>query len=70
MNNVLLPANDEILLGAILVMMIASTYMAYCLNRSLRHSRKAFEALIRDFASLDLELTKMNNRLDRLETRA
>jgi len=36
---------DELLLGAVLVMLIASTYMGWCVQRALYHSRHAMIAL-------------------------
>jgi hypothetical protein len=66
--------NDVILLGAVLVMLIASTYMGFTVQRSLHHSKKAFEALIKEIgamrlAALDLdeEVTRLKHRVAELE---
>jgi hypothetical protein len=58
---------DEILIVAVFVMLIASTYMGYCVQRSLYHSRKAFEGFAREVSAFRLALIHLDERVERLE---
>jgi hypothetical protein len=65
---------DELLLCTVLVMLIASTYTGFCVQRSLYHSKKTFEALIQEIgglrlATLDLdqEVAQLKHRVTELE---
>ena len=65
---------DEVLLCAVLVMLIGSIYMGYCVQRSLYHSKKAFEAVVQEIggmrlATLDLdqEVAQLKRRITELE---
>jgi hypothetical protein len=65
---------DEILLSAVLVMLIGSTYMGFAVQRSLYHSRKTFEALTEEITkmaitnfALDDEVTALKYRVAELE---
>jgi len=60
---------DEILIVAVGVMLIGSIYMGFTVQRSLYHTRKAFEALTKELVHVDLELTRLQNRLTALEHR-
>jgi hypothetical protein len=68
---------DELLLAAVLVMLIASTYMGFAMQRSLYHSRKAFEALLieigtmgRATLNLDEEVVRLKERVEALKSDA
>ena len=69
---------DEILLGAVLVMLIASTYMGFAVKRSLYDNQKSFEALTEALTkeigamelaiiNLDEEVTRLSHRVAELE---
>lgn len=60
---------DEILLSAVLVMLIASTFMAWSLHSSLRHSRQAFEALVEQLGTMGMAAIALDRRLETLEYR-
>jgi CHASE1-domain containing sensor protein len=58
---------DEVLIAAVLVMLIASTYMGFAVRQSLYHSRKAFEALIEEVVNLDEQVERLEHRVADLE---
>ena len=60
---------DEILLSAVLVMLIASTFMAWSLQQSLRQSRQAFESLVKEIGAMGLAMLNLDYRLEWLERR-
>jgi hypothetical protein len=60
---------DEILLGAVLVMLIGSTYMGFTVKRSLYHSRKAFEALTKEIGKMGLATLDLEAEVARLKLR-
>jgi hypothetical protein len=64
-----LKMNDEILLGAVLVMLIASTYMGFAVQRSLYHSRKAFEALTKEITQITIANFHLDEEVERLKHR-
>jgi hypothetical protein len=61
--------NNEILLGAVLVMLIASTYMGFAMQRSLYHSKKSFEALIKEIGKMGLATLDLEQEVERLKHR-
>jgi hypothetical protein len=60
---------DEILLIAVLVMSIASTWMAWGVQSSLRRSREALEALVEQLGAMGLASLDHDQRIERLEHR-
>jgi hypothetical protein len=60
---------DEILLGAVLVMLIASTYMGFTVQRSLYHSRKALEALAQEIGKMGLATLVLDEEVEHLKHR-
>jgi hypothetical protein len=60
---------DEILLTAVLVMLIGSIFMGLSVQLSLRRSREAFEALIKEIGAMGLATLKLDQRLETLEYR-
>ena len=50
---------DEVLLCAVLVMLTASIYMGWCVQRSLYHSRKAFEVLIEEISAIKRRVAEL-----------
>ena len=60
---------DEILLTAVLVMLIASTWMAWGMQSSLRRSREAFEALVKQIGTMGLATIALDRKVESLEER-
>lgn len=60
---------DEILILAVLVMLIGSMWMGFMLQRSLHHSREAFEALTREIGGMVRKVERLEERLAELERR-
>ena len=60
---------DEILLSAVLVMLIGSTVMAWSLQQSLRLSRQAFEAVVKQIGTMGLATIALDRRVESLEER-
>jgi hypothetical protein len=60
---------DELLLGAVLVMLIASTYMGWCVQRALYHSRHAMIALRDEYMRMSQLSFELNERVGLLEYR-
>ena len=60
---------DEILLSAVLVMLIASTLMAWSLQSSLRHSRQALEALVKQIGAMGLATIDLDRKVESLGQR-
>jgi isopentenyl diphosphate isomerase/L-lactate dehydrogenase-like FMN-dependent dehydrogenase len=60
---------DEILLIAVLVMLIASTSMAWSMQLSMRRSREALEALVKQIGEVGLANLNHDQRIERLEHR-
>lgn len=59
---------DEILLGAVLVMLIASTCMAWSVQQSLRRSRQAFDFLVKEIGAMqDQKIEMLEHRVKELE---
>jgi hypothetical protein len=61
--------SNQILLGAVLVMLIASTYMGFAVQRSLYHSRKTFEALTKEIGKMGLATLDLDEEVERLKHR-
>jgi type II secretory pathway component PulJ len=60
---------DEILLITVLVMLIASTFMAWSVLQSSLRSRQAFEALVKEIGAMGLATLDLDRRLETLEYR-
>ena len=60
---------SEMLLLCVLVMLIASIYMGFCINRALFHSRMAMRSLRIEYAVMKELCVKFDQRMDALETR-
>ena len=60
---------DEVLLCAVLVMLIASTYMGWCVQRSLYHSKKAFEAVVQEIGGMRLATLDIDQEVAQLKRR-
>jgi hypothetical protein len=60
---------DEILLSAVLVMLIASTWMAWSMQSSLRRARESFEALVRQIGTMGLATIALDRKVESLEER-
>ena len=54
---------DEILLSAVLVMLIGSTFAAWSLQQPLRQSRQAFEFLVKEIGAMGLAMLNLDYRL-------
>lgn len=53
---------DEILIVAVIVMLMASIFMGLTVQRSLRHSQKAFEALIEKIDEFERRVAELEQR--------
>jgi hypothetical protein len=60
---------DEVLLCAVLVMLIASMYMGFCVQRSLYHNREAFRTFIKEIGVFGVALHKLDQRVAELENK-
>jgi hypothetical protein len=60
---------DEILLIAVLVMLIASTFMAWSLILASRRSRVALEALVKQIGTMGLATVALDRKVESLEAR-
>jgi hypothetical protein len=58
---------DDILLAAVLVMLMASTFMAWNVQRALYHSRKSMDLLISEYSAMTEELWELKGRVLQLE---
>jgi hypothetical protein len=61
--------SDQILLGAVLVMLIGSICMGFAVQRSLYHSRKTFEALTKEIGKMGLATLDLDGEVERLKRR-
>jgi cell division protein FtsB len=60
---------DEILLSAVLVMLIASTWMGWSLRLAMHRSQQAVESLAKEIGTMGLATLKLDQRLETLEYR-
>jgi hypothetical protein len=60
---------DEILLSAVLIMLIASTWMGWSLRLAMHRSRQSLEALVKQIGALGLATLNVDRRLEKLEER-
>ena len=60
---------DEILVIAVIVMLIASTYMGYCVQRTLYHSKMALEVLAEENSKMTLAALDLGQEVARLKHR-
>ena len=58
---------DEVLLCAVLVMLIASTYMSFSIQRALYHNREAFLHVIKGLGDFGVALHRLDQRVQELE---
>jgi hypothetical protein len=58
---------DELLLCAVLVMLIASTYMGYCIQRALYHYKEVGRHVITGLGDFGIALHKLDERVRELE---
>jgi hypothetical protein len=60
---------DEILLIAVLVMLIASTWMAWSLRLAMHRSRQSLDSLVKQIGAMGLATLQLDRRLETLEYR-
>lgn len=58
---------DEALLCAVLVMLIASTYIGFSIQRALYHYKQVSRTLIEEFGTFGVALHKLDQRVQELE---
>ena len=60
---------DEVLLSAVLVMLIASTWMGWSLRLAMRRSQQALESFAKEIGTMGLAALQLDRRLETLEHR-